>query len=552
MEKLKKGISKARLRILANNLIHSLIIIAPVVIILTAIFTLVDQFASSKHNLSFLYLPALAGVFLFLVYRTTKGVGRLEVALKIDRRADLADRTSSALEFNEMENPTLFMNAAMDDAAAQIEKVDFKKAFPLWPRGLTPSIIASLLVVPLLLLVLYVDFGEKYLPDRTSLDRDLPIEQIPSDVPDAPDLAKAVIPPRLAPLIEPVKSYINAWKSNLRKMRKELQRREKELAAEVPKAIFSEKGDGNAGEAGGIMGLKTAITDGKVHISDLKTMGVYNGSEYDDAFAALDEIAFEDEPDIEAVAALAQVMTDTADRKASSGKTLGLAASLNVQTGMDADEVIGFKGATKGAMQESFNEFLRNYGAHLTNIASTKAQIAEEAKASGKIVRTAMSSAPPPPDAKLKMMKLNDKDHRNVHLSPTAIQENENKLGAGMAPGDQGSSKAGRGGGTAEGVIKTAKVEKSPQNYVEMEGAIGEGKSAIKILEDLDSLNMEDFSKAEYRQLYVDYTQNASMILDSEQIPIEIKSYIRDYFMAITPEKVGPKTDGGGNEAPKP
>ena len=539
IEKLKYGINKARRRILARNFIQTLILIIPIALVLSTIFIIVQQFASHKYNPSTLYFPTILGLLLFIVYKTTKGINQIEVALKIDRRAGLADRISSALEFSRVDKPTPFMFAAMTNAVRHAENVDYQAAFPIWPKGIRSSLIAAVLIAPLFALVLFVDFGEKYMPDHTALDRDLPVDNIPSDAPDAPDLAKIEVPPRLAPLVEPVKNYIKAWKTNLAKMRKELARREKELAAEVPRAIFADSGKSGGSEATGIKGLKTAITDNRIHISDLKTMGVYDGSEFSDVFAALDETAFDEEPSIEDVEALAQMMTSAADRKASSGATLGLASSMNVQNGMDGDDVTGFQGATQGAMQESFNEFLRNYGAHLSNVARTKTQLVEEAKSSGKVTKTAMSSAPPPPNAKLKMMKLTDNDHRKVHLSPVAFQENEEKLGAGGLGKGGGKSAAGRGGGTAEGSIKVAKVESSSENLVEMDGVMGEGKSAVKILEDLDSLNMEDFSGADYRQLYVDYTQNASMILDSEQIPIEIKSYIRDYFISITPDKVG-------------
>jgi hypothetical protein len=342
-------------------------------------------------------------------------------------------------------------------------------------------------------------------------------------------------------LVEPIRNYIQAWKQNLEKMRKEMDAREKQIAREVPKAIFAGSSKGAKGSvAGSIRGLKTAITDDRIHLSDLESMGVSDITEYRDAFAELDQVLFGGEPTVEQVNQMAAMMQNTADKKANSAKAISIGSAMASQQSTDADEIGAFTNATQGAMQQSFNEFLRNYASHLSNIADTKEQLVDEAQKTGKPTKMAMASAPPPADAKLKMFKMDAKAFKQVQLSPEAFQEE--KLGniPMDAVNEPNHSGAGVGGGTAEGANKVKAIESSSQYMDSLSGEMGEGKSPIKILEDIDSFDMEDFSLDQYRMIYVDYTTGASDILNSEQIPIEIKSYIRDYFLSINPDKIAP------------
>ena len=68
---------------------------------------------------------------------------------------------------------------------------------------------------------------------------------------------------------------------------------------------------------------------------------------------------------------------------------------------------------------------------------------------------------------------------------------------------------------------------------------MGEGKSSIQVLEDIDSIAQEDFSLEAYSMIYNDFAVNESDILESNQIPVDVKSYVRAYYMSINPDKLG-------------
>lgn len=531
--KLKKRISTARRRIGVSNLLLSAIIVAPFITAAAVIGVFSYQFYPDSSLIPILYLLTTAMATGFVAWRSFSGLGEFQVAKRIDQNAGLSDRVSSALEFARIKQPTPFMQAAVADAIERARNINYRAAFPIWPRGTRRFIIATLVILPLLATGLSVDFASMFQREHTALSRDFPVDSIPTDVPDAPDLLRVEAPPRLAPLIEPVRNYIQAWKKNLEKMRREAAKRKEEFERQVTQAIFADsKKDSDRASIAGVQGLRTAITDDRIHLSDLQTMGVNETSEFKDAFAELDKIALEDEPEIEKVSMLMENMKSTADQKADQAGYLSKVGGIQSQAAMDADDVDAFKDGLKSAMQESFNDFLRSYANHLGELVRTKNELVEEAKKSGKPTSMSLSSAPPPKDAKLRMKKLNPKDYKKVQLSPRAFSDMKD-----LASLEKGSSKAGKGGGTAEGAIKTAKVE-SQTSLVELQGQMGEGKSPIQILEDIDSIDREDFSSEEYKMLYVDYTQGASELLNSEQIPLEIKSYIRDYFLSINPDKM--------------
>ena len=533
IQKIKKGISTARRRIGASNLLRSTIITVPFVFAAVAIGVLTYQFFPDSTFIPALYLMTAASATAFIVWKTFSGLGEFDVARRIDVGAGLADRVSSALEFARAVHPTPFMQAAINDSIERVRNVNYRSTFPIRPKGTGRFIIASIVILPLLITGLSVDFAGMFQREHTALSRDFPVESIPTDIPDAPDLLRVETPPRLAPLIEPVKNYIEAWKKHLKKMKREAVKRKEEFEKQVTKAIFADSAkERDKASIAGVQGLRTAITDDKIHLSDLQSMGVTETSEFRDAFNELDKIAFEDEPDIEKVAMMAENLQSTADRKAHSSGYLAKNGEIFSQSAMDADDIDAFKDGLKSAMQESFNDFLRSYANHLGELVDTKNELVEKDKKAGKQVQGSFSSAPPPKDAKLKMKKLNPKDYKNVQLSPKAFSDVKN-----VAALQEGSSKAGKGGGTAEGAIKTAKVE-AQTSLLDIQGQMGEGKSPIQILEDIDSIEKQDFSSEEYKMLYIDYTQGASEILNSEQIPLEIKSYIRDYFLSINPDKI--------------
>ena len=533
---LKKCIAQARRRIFLHNALLSLLWLAPLAIGAAAILVVHRQFAPGSATATALQTSALVAGLLFLLYQVSRGLGQFEVALRIDRATGLKDRITSALEFADFPMPNAFMQAAVADAQTHCRQLNLRKSFPIWPAGSGRLLLIALLLVPVLAATLTVDFATRFQTERTALSRDLPIEPIPTDVPDMPDLDRIQVPPRLAPLVEPVRNYIEAWKKNLEKMRKEMAKLEVKRQEQIQQAIATDAlGPGKEAVAG-IHGLRTAITDGRIHLSDLNTMGVHDATEYRDAFAELDQVAFENEPDIEAVASLQQTMLYTADRKSNSAKTISQGAAMAAQMSTDADDIGAFRNSVQGAMHQSFNDFLRNYATHLGDIIDAKKQLVAEAQKSGKPTRMVLSSAPPPPDAKLKMMKLDPNASQKLQLSPKSFSETKELHGVkqGMIPSD---SKAGQGGGTEEGATKMQAIETKTE-YLEVKGMLGEGKSPIQIIEDLDSFSKEDFSSDEYRLLYADYTEGASDVLDSEQIPVEIKSFIRDYFLSINPDRI--------------
>lgn len=538
---LRRSLARARRRIFARNLIQAVLLLAPLALAAWALVVLLRQFDPASQTALTIQMLALTAALLYLLTRTFRGLGDFNVALQLDEAGTLANRTASALEFAGCRAPSPFMQAAVADAARHAALVDVRARLGLWPEKTRNMLLVTALLVPFLVSALTVDFAAMFEKQQTALSRDLPVEPVPPDVPDTPELAQLRVPPRLAPLIEPVRNYIEAWKKNLEKMRQELalrqQELEKKLEIETRKAIHADARGPAAGKTiAGIEALRTAITDDRVHLSDLQTMGVHDTTEYRDAFAELDQVAFDGEPEINDVEKLQEMMLHAADRKGTSAKQIGQGAAMAIQMSTDADEIGAFRNSLQGAMQESFNEFLRNYANHLGNIVDTKKDLNEQARKSGKPVRMALSSAPPPANAKLKMLRLDKDAAKKMQLSPASFTEANNPQGVqqGIAPT---SSKAGSGGGTAEGVIKMQAIETKTQ-YLEIQGLLGEGKSPIQILEDLDSYSKEDFSSDEYRLLYADYTEGASQVLDAEQIPIEIKSYIRDYFISINPEKI--------------
>lgn len=533
MKNLNRCLAKAGSRIFAARLLLGVLFLLPVAILAGALFAVAGQFTLQTQVQNVFTLLFFSCALCFLAYFTTKGLSKKAVSLAIDRRAALSDRFTSALEFCNCRQPTLFMAAQIADAENCAGKVDIKKAFPIWPAKGAKLLLIAVLVTPLLALGLGVDFTRYFQSENLELSRNLPVEPLPMDIPDANDLARLEVPKRLNPFIEPIKNYIANWKKHVAAVKKELAQTEKQREQMITKAIHKGSGNGLAKE---IASLPWAVTDDNIHISDMASMGVHAPEEYRNAFEQLDDIAFENEPTMEDVEALETQMKDAAIRKSTSSTFITMGAAMAAQMSTDADEVGAFKNAVQGAMQQSFNEFLMSYSAHLGELVDTKKALNEKAKADGVTRRQVMSSAPPPPDAKLKMMKLDPKATSSLQLSPGSFKEMKGAkaVKTSQTPSD---SRAGQGSGTAEGAIKMAQIEAQTQ-MSQISGQMGEGKSPIQIIEDVDSFTKEDYSSEDYRFIYAKYTDGASQVLETEQIPIVIKSFVRDYFMSINPDRL--------------
>ena len=532
-QELRNLIHRARRRTLAQNLIAGTFLVLPVVIGGLGLLSITGQLIPQSSLLPILALVTFASVLVLFAIRAGRGLNEFRLAKSIDDRNNLDDRITSALEFSRLDQRTEFMDAQIRNASTQ--QVDFQSTFPIWPGRVGKKLIIALALLPLLGLGTLVDLTPFAPKPHTDLAR-LPIEPVPVDVPEAPDLDPIRAPKALAPLIDPVRNYINAWKKNVQKIAAEKARRQKEFERMRTEAIHAASAD--AADQAKINSVKNqtyAITDDKIHLSDLASMGINSPAEYKQVFEELDKMVFENAPEVENIQSWADNMVQTADRKSTQGKQLGLDGAM-AMAGDPAtqDDMFGFRKAMQGAQQESFNEFLRNFGQHLSDVADAKKKHVAQAKQTGQRHKQQLTSAPPPPDAKLKLVKLDPQMKDQVQLAPMSSPDSAKKLVKGQTPSD---SKAGKGGGTAEGVIKVDQLE-AETRYMELKNRLGEGRSPLQILEDIDSVVTEDFSAEQYRLLYVDYTEGASQLLESEKIPVSIKSYIREYFLSINPDEI--------------
>ena len=73
--------------------------------------------------------------------------------------------------------------------------------------------------------------------------------------------------------------------------------------------------------------------------------------------------------------------------------------------------------------------------------------------------------------------------------------------------------------------------------YLPLKGKLGDGKAVIQIINDRGKrqLASRPVGTVTYRDVFVEYAQGAEAELNSEQVPLHMREYIRDYFRSIRP-----------------
>jgi hypothetical protein len=200
--------------------------------------------------------------------------------------------------------------------------------------------------------------------------------------------------------------------------------------------------------------------------------------------------------------------------------------------------------AVKASLQyRSFAEFLKRYAAHLGEKAMGKArfELSEQANTGGEVFNV---SAPPPKDGKYALRGVTDQPPNTPMLQGSReqaarIAAQAKSMGRDGKNGTH-SGAAGAGAGASQRTSGVPAVLPQPEGgqYLPLQGKLGEGPAVIQVIDDRGRRNITARSgeTVTYREVFVHYARSAEAELSSEQVPLHMRDYIRDYFRSIRPD----------------
>jgi len=538
-----RKVSQARLREFLTRTLWLLSYALPIWAALAAVVIVLQQFVPQAYGLWTILLIVSGGVALLMcVVYGLLGLSRHRLARLIDRRADLKDRLTNALEFSARDTQTPLMTLAVADAREQAERVDVKRHFPLWTPGTGKRLAALAFLLPLVYAVAALNLAawmHKEEP-KSAIDA----IQIPEELADD---GLRDLPPNtmMLPAVRGLQGLFGSWRQRLAELR---ERAQAAMAAipqeepELPETIYREDMARDAAgarrqEVLALDGLPAVRFDNELHLSDLRALGDVDAeidSSMATAFSQLDEYLFDEDPNIQNVEEYIEKIEKNSSEGMAAASMMSMQSNFAAQGSTDNDAQGAFRNATQGAQQQSFNEFLNEYAKHLGRVAQKKQDVNKQraqqrGQQPGKVkVLSADQGQQVPEDAEWRMVKM--------------TPEMQNELKMNMQMGDQveqgnfGGSRAGRGGGTFRGAIKVKHEELANAKQKDaVQGQIGEGQSSVQILEDADPNAMQT-----YGQIYNSYKQEALQLINDATIPLSIRSYVQRYLQSINPAALGP------------
>lgn len=543
LKKIDHRIARARAREFVHRSVWLLSYAVPIWAALAALALLIVQFAPGAGLFLRWFIFALAlGVVAGCAIFGALGAGAGRLAGLIDRRAGLKDRLTNAREFAAKDQRTPLMELAIADAEEAAADLEVKPLFSFWAPGNAKRLASLLLVLPLLYVAAMVNVAAwfKPAPEPDLLDTIV----IPDELAD--DGFRDLPPSALElPAVAGLRGLIGSWRSRLADLRERAR-----LAAsavppeepELPETIYREDltRDATERERQQILaadGLPAVRQDGALHLSDLRALGNLDtdvDSSMRTAFAQLDEVFLEEDPNIQDVEEYVNLLEQASGRGHQSGSLLNMEANYGMQAASDADPQGAFRTATQGAQQESFNEFLSEYARHLGRVSGEKKKItgerAQQGAREGQQVLVSDQGQQTPPGAEMRMIQMTEEMAQQLKLNA--------QIGQHVEPtGDPNErTGAGQGGGTFRGAIKVKHEEMANVSERQtLQGQVGEGRAPVQILEDADADALTT-----YNRLYSEYREDAALLMDDAAIPVSIRSYVQRYLQSISPDQVSP------------
>jgi hypothetical protein len=100
------------------------------------------------------------------------------------------------------------------------------------------------------------------------------------------------------------------------------------------------------------------------------------------------------------------------------------------------------------------------------------------------------------------------------------------------------------GASTRSGSFTPVLPKATGGEYLPLKGKLGDGKRVIEVIHARGRRNIASRVPGEtsYQEVFVEYAGAAEAELNSEQVPLHMRDFIRDYFRSIRPrqsEKTG-------------
>ncbi|MDP8223285.1 MAG: hypothetical protein P9L99_08000 [Candidatus Lernaella stagnicola] len=480
-----------------------------------------------------------AAVLVAAVVYAAFGVSLSRLARLLDRRAGLKDRFTNALEFAARPQRSPLMDLAIADAEENAAATSAPALVPAWHASNWKRLATLALLLPLIYALAAFQLAglfDKEEPDFLgSIKPPVPAELAEDGFRDLPET------PMMLPAISGFRGALGNWRQRLTELRERARKLAQQRPSEepqLPETIYREDlaraGRKRAPQILAIDGLPAVRETGNLHLSDARALGDIDGQidvSMQQAFNELDQSSLDGDPRIQEVEEYINKLKEEGAKGRQQGKMTGLMSGFGAN-GPDADPMGAFRNATQGAQQESFNEFLEQYAAHLSRMIDAKRDVnAKRAARRGqqpggkkKRILVADQGQQLPEDAELRMVKMTDEMQQGVKL--------DGDIGRQISP-TEGKSKAGRGGGTFRGAIKVKHEDANgPGRKEVLKGKLGEGKTTMQILEDVEENN-----RATYNELLADYRKDALERLNDPTIPASVKAYVQRYLASIGSQK---------------
>jgi hypothetical protein len=504
----------------------------------------------------------------YTVHSALAGTSLRAVAILLDEKLGYHDRISSALAFSRTPEPTAFMRAHLRETDAFLrDRLDDVLPMPRLGRG------RALAVFLMLALVALLPHSDRIAPRQK--DR---WDQMTRRVGDARSLAREMEQLRREADLRGLKKLSKM----IALVEEDLDRRLELIAPEElqpppppePQPPAETRGtterqgaeeedlrpaDEKAGTAKPGQGIQLS------NVATYQPVGKFDSfprEAYTEVFAELDASLLDNQLTGVELANLAEHVDETAGKIANFAyntdqELVGMEAMMS---GKDADEYAKAgrynpMEAVQAALQyRSFAEFLKRYASHLGEKAMGKARVEldENAKTGGEIFNV---SAPPPKDGKYALRGVTDQPPNTPLLKGsreqmTKVASQAQSMNQSAKDG-QHSGAAGAGVGASQRTAGVPAVLPRPEGgqYLPLQGKLGEGPTVIQVIDDRGRRNISARSgeSISYREVFVHYARGAEAELSSEQVPLHMRDYIRDYFRSIRPELVPSSgTQGSG------
>jgi hypothetical protein len=484
------------------------------------------------------------------------------VAILLDEKLGYHDRISSALAFSRADRPTDFMQAHMRETSEFLqERLDDVLPVPRLGRG---RALVLFVVLGLVAMLPHSDRIAQQQRDRR--------EQATQRVEQRRDLAREIEQLRREADLKGLKKLSKM----LAQVEEDLNRDldlvtpeelepppppEKPRPTETP-GTTAKKGVDEEGSKPADEKLGSAKPGQGIHLSNVATyqpVGKFDSfpeEAYAEVFAELDAGLLDNQLTGAELANLAEHVDDTAGKIANFAYNTDqdLVGMEAMMSGKDADEYAKAgrynpMEAVQAALQyRSFAEFLKRYASHLGAKAMGKSrfELTEQANTGGEVFNV---SAPPPKDGKYALRGVTDQPQGMPMLKGSRDQMSKlSRQASAMSQKAKdgthtGAAGAGAGAGQRSGRVPAVLPQPEGGQYLPLEGKLGEGPAVIQVIDDRGRRNMSARSgkNITYREVFVHYARGAEAELSSEQVPLHMRDYIRDYFRSIRPELEGQK-----------